>query len=259
MGRSETVVRSSRLLDRRRAVRRASRQRRLRATLAVVLLIGLAGGAWVLTRSPVFGLSRIDVVGAVRVTRQAIIDASGVRPGQNAMAIDLGAVTARVRAVPGVADARVERSGSLSLRIVIIEQRAVALVRSAGRRWYVDQSGRPVTVAGGRGVVPVIVFDGQRRALIDEGVSVAGAVRTVLDMLDRFPADLRARVRSFGPRLDGTVIVRLDAFQVNFGMPVAIDQKIVALGLVEGQVRRDGQRVRVIDVSAPDHPVARVR
>ena len=77
-------------------------------------------------RSSVFSLQKIDVVGAVSLSKQEIVDASGLHVGQSALGIDYNAVAARVRVLPGLADARVTREGSLGVKITVVELRSNA-------------------------------------------------------------------------------------------------------------------------------------
>src|SRR5687767_550181 len=108
MGRGELVL-SPKLFERRRSVRRAERRRRRRITAAVVVLLLVAGAAFTFTRSRFFALTSIEVVGVSILDRDAVIEASGLALGSNAVGLDLGAAAERVRSVDGVRDARVER------------------------------------------------------------------------------------------------------------------------------------------------------
>src|SRR5205807_6477691 len=103
----DKVVRSPRIAARRREVRAQKRRRRRRIIISLVIIGGIGYGAWALMRSSVFSLQKIDVVGITTVPKQQIIDASGLHIGQSALGINLVAVAARIRDVPGIEEAHV--------------------------------------------------------------------------------------------------------------------------------------------------------
>src|SRR6266536_1074543 len=138
---ADRVVRSPRIAARRRAVRAQQARRRRRILIAVVLIGSIGYGAWFLVRSSVFNLEKIDVVGTTTVQKDAVIAARGLHIGENALKVDLRAVAARVRALPGVADVRVEREGSLGIRISITQRIAAVEVHAGDSVWYLDRSG----------------------------------------------------------------------------------------------------------------------
>ena len=79
---ADRVVRSPRIAERRREVRAQKRRRRRRIIITLIVVAGIASGAWIMMRSSVFSLQKIDVVGAVSLSKQEIVDASGLHVGQ---------------------------------------------------------------------------------------------------------------------------------------------------------------------------------
>ena len=73
---ADRVVRSPRIAARRREVRAQKRRRRRRIIITLIVVAGIASGAWIMMRSSVFSLQKIDVVGAVSLSKQEIVDAS---------------------------------------------------------------------------------------------------------------------------------------------------------------------------------------
>src|SRR2546423_12522268 len=152
----DKVVRSPRIAARRHEVRAQKRRRRRRILASLIILAGIGYGAWALVRSSVFSLQKIDVVGATTVSKQQIIDASGLHIGQSALAINLQTVAARIRGVPGIEDARVAREGSLAIKIAVVERTAAIEVQGNGQKWFLDQQGVQIAESQVTGALPIV-------------------------------------------------------------------------------------------------------
>ncbi|HVL33143.1 MAG TPA: FtsQ-type POTRA domain-containing protein [Actinomycetota bacterium] len=243
----------------RRARKAARRRRRVRAAGISLLLAGIAAGGWQLTRTSMFDLSRITVVGARSVAPAEVISASGVRVGDNALSVDLADVARRVRELSFVRDVRVEREGAAGLRIVVIERVPVAEVRSGAGRWLVDEDGYRVAAARPKKKVPVIRVAVGERASTDASVSVPGAVRNVLLVWNRLDDDARRRAAWFLASPQGEITIQLGRTRVYFGRAEAIADKLLALELLHRRAAERGQELRTADVRSPTHPAARMR
>jgi cell division protein FtsQ len=251
----DKVVRSPRIAARRREVCAQRRRRRRRITIAVVLIAGMAYGAWALTRSSVFSLQQIDVVGARTVSEQSIIDASGLRMGQSALGIDLGAVATRVRSLPGIADARVVRQGSLAIRIEVVERIAAIEVRAGKAEWFLDQDGVQMEAAHRTSaVLPILELPSST------GITSVSPTdeENVLAIWDEMQPSLRALVSSFALTGDHTITFALGRTTVIFGTADQITEKLLAVRLVRARVAAEHRTLIRLDVRAPSHPAARI-
>jgi len=250
----DKIIQTPRFVARRRAVRAAQRRRYRRIAAAILTVALIAAGGIAASRSLLFDLNRIEVIGAVTVAREDVVRASGLRVGQSALGIDLSAAASAVEALPGVGSARVERDGSLALRIVVVERKATVEIRGNGRRWYLDDDGAVVQAKPTRRV-PVIV------AASAPGIGVSlppGTVRGVLVVWRAMPPVVRRAVESFDTPADGTIRFRLGHASVVFGSLERVEDKIAALILVRQRVARDGSTLLAVDLTAPDRPAARV-
>lgn len=251
---ADRVVRSPRIAARRREVRAQRARRKRRIVLAVVLLLGIAYGAWMLTRTSVFNLEKIEVVGAKTIPQSQIVAASGLRVGQNALGLDLRAVAARVRALPDIEDVRVTRVGSLEIRIEILERTAAIEVRSGKVRWFLDQRGVSLIDQKPRDGLPVILVAPPADVTAVSPVDASN----VLAIWAKMPVDMRARLTSFSLLPDGSITFDLRGTVVVFGTADQIDQKLLAVGLVSARVTAAHHRLVRVDVRAPSRPAARV-
>jgi len=125
--------------------------------LAVALVAGMVlwlGVPLLLRQAGFFRVRQIELVGVRYLAPAAVIGALRLAPGASVFD-DLDEITARVRALPGVADARVARRVPGSLKVIVKEVEPVAFVPGRGTRELsvVDGEGRPLP------------YDPSRRAL----------------------------------------------------------------------------------------------
>ena len=93
-------------------------------------------------RTQHFHVAKFEVTGQKRVERQAIIDASGVKPGTSLTALDPVVVQRTIESLPWVRTARVEAQLPSTLVIRIAEYQPFALLLSdTGKLLLVDRGG----------------------------------------------------------------------------------------------------------------------
>ncbi|MBI4728800.1 MAG: FtsQ-type POTRA domain-containing protein [Acidobacteria bacterium] len=281
------VVSSQRLNARRRAVRAAMIRRRRRTALVLALALSVSVGGWAFARSSFFALSRIEVAGVRALTAGDVIAASGLRVGQNVLGLDRTAIAARVRAMPLVRGAAVERVGPSTLRIEVVERTPALEVLASGENYWVDEDGRRFDGRPAAGVlVPIYRVPPARPVPADRSPDrLAGAashagsashatgapsaavrrpapgratVQAVLTVWRRLPPSMTREIRWFETGPGGILLLRLGAIEVILGSPDRIAEKAAAVEMVVGYSRAEGKRVRRIDVRAPRHPAASV-
>ena len=251
---ADRVVRSPRIAQRRREVRAQRRRRRRHIIIALVIVGGIGFGAWALVRSSVFSLQKIDVVGAVSVPKQQIVDASGLHIGQSALGIDYAAIAARIKGVPGIAEARVVREGSLGVKIIIVERTAALEVQTGEGNTFLDQHGVVIAASQIGPDVPNVK--------LPMSMSITQFTQddedNVLAIWRKMPAAMRGQLASFDLLTDHSVSIHLGTTLVIFGTADQIDRKLLAIRLVSARVAADHKRLVRIDVRAPDHPAAQI-
>ncbi|HEX9776272.1 MAG TPA: FtsQ-type POTRA domain-containing protein [Actinomycetota bacterium] len=250
---SGEVIRSPRIADRRRAVRLQQRSRRRRLVIAFALVVAAGAGAVLLTRSEVFQLDSIAVVGTRTVTDDTVREASGLAPGQNLLSIDLGAVEARVEELPAVLEARVTRDGSLGIVIEIAEREAVLGVRAGERRWFVDAEGRVVPAPDSG--VPVVDVGGDVAGPVTLDAAVVDGVVTLWRAL---PKRLRGRMSPIGTAPGGDLSFSVAGTAVRFGTLTHVKAKVHAFLRVRRRVLHAGDDLDAVDVSSPRRPAASI-
>ncbi len=130
-------------MARQRRHNRPSRRRGRFSGLYKVLSILLVAVAIIVACVVFFRVNSIEVEGNVRYTAQEIIDASGVKTGDNLIALPASRVSASIRAqLPYVEGVTIRRVYPDGLVIRVTERVASASVDSAEGRWLISSQGK---------------------------------------------------------------------------------------------------------------------
>lgn len=232
-----------RLAARARAQRHDRHRRLLRRTSIVALaLVPLCLLSWLLLSSPLLSVRRVEVVGAARLTPEAVRAAADVRTGTPLARVDTAGVRSRVAALAPVARVRVVRAWPGTLQVRLTERTAVAAMRQDDGSWVlVDRTGArfgpsPQPPAG----LPQLQAAAQQPA--GPGVEV----------LAELPAALRDQVAAVRvPSPSSVVLVLRDGRTVVWGPPGESRNKAA---VVAALLPRPG---RTIDVTSPGVAVVR--
>ncbi len=232
-------------------LRRGMPQTVIGRVLAAVAAIALFTGAtWTTTRSPLLDVDHIAVSGGALVTPAEATAGAGLRSGQPMVSVDTIDAERRLRRLPWVATAVVERAFPNTVRIHLTERVAVATAaRPAGGWVLLDAGGRVLAEGPDRtGDLPEVIGAGATPA---PGANMAGA-RPALDVAAALPDAIRAQVQSVN--LDGeAVTLRMGAKEIRIGPPTQLAAKVAALSVL---LERVGSRsVAVLDVRVPQAPV----
>jgi cell division protein FtsQ len=176
---------------------------------------GLAGQALAAVWRPMVAASagmgmtvkQVLADGRVETSQADILAAVGVRGGEAILGIDPDAARARVETLPWVRSAAVERRLPDTIRVRIVERRAVAWWQKDGKMVLIDRTGEPIRVTPTGRYQGLIVLVG------DDAPTHAAAL---LDMLAKEPAlaararaAVRVGARRWNVRLDDAIEVRL--------------------------------------------------
>jgi len=242
------------------------RRRRRRATAAVAVALVVSAGALALL-SPVAGVHTIEVVGATRTGSDAVRVATRLGSGEPLVRVDVAAATARVRDLPWVRRATLERRWPQAV-LVTVEERAPAAIapcQAAPDGCLVDSGGRVLApVAGdvaGADELPRLAGVPEAGA---PGSQVPEAAEGPLAVAVALPSALRplvSGVRGEGPE----VALDLQAPgrgasppTVRLGPPERLGEKLTAAATVLARTSVNG--LAVLDVRVPESPaLTRVR
>lgn len=226
----DRVTTHPRLRERREAVERDQSRKRRRRFVAAALVTAVGISAVAITRSPLFDVDHIIVVGAVRTGPEVVRTAAGIEAGEPMTSVDPAAVTRAVGELPWVDDVDVSRDWPGTVRIQVTERTAVA------------QADEMLVDGDGRVLGPV------------EGGDLMPEVRTgdhdAMATMDAMPDALRSEVRTASSDPDGEVTLELrDGITVLLGGQDGLRAKFAAIDGLLSQA--DRSTIATIDVTVP--------
>ncbi|MGO4256297.1 cell division protein FtsQ/DivIB [Marmoricola sp. RAF53] len=238
----ETVTLASREFRRRRFSARLRRWRPfLLAGLAVVLL---ATGIWLVFFSSAMTVRGVQVTGNTTLSATRVEAVAGAPLGKPLARADLGAIQARVEALPAVRSASVSRSWPHTVHVDVVERTPVAVVnRGSGLQAVDDQGVLFGRYASQPADLPLVRTAPDVKAdALAEAARVVGSLRS----------DIAARVDFIDVQTIDRIRLRLDDGRVvSWGSAEHSAQKAEVLAVLLQQ------KAQEIDVSVPGRPTTR--
>lgn len=223
-----------------------------RILAAVVAILLFTGATWTTTRSALLDIDHIEVTGAAVVTPDEATAGAGLRRGQPMISVDSAKAQRRLRGLPWVDTATVERAFPNTVRIHLTERVAAGIAaRPAGGWVLLDRSGRVLAERPDRPAdLPEILGAGETPA----PAATLNTARPALDVVAALPEAIRKQVTS--ATLDGeAVTLHTGVREIRIGPsdPRALAAKVAALSVLLERV--GGRSVAVLDVRVPQAPV----
>lgn len=178
-----------------RSHRNKTRRRRRRGRFAFLyrfISVVLAAAALLAACLVFFRIDRVTVEGNARYTAQEIADASGIRQGDNLIALPKGRIANRILLeLPYVAAVSIHRAFPDGAVLVISEHTAAAAVEGAGGWWYISAQGKlleqsdapgPLRISGITAVEPAA---GEKLTVAEEERDKLSYVLSLLAALEK--------------------------------------------------------------------------
>ena len=174
-----------RLAERRRQVEGARRTRVRRRVLAGLAVVTVLAALWGAVQSPLLDVEVVAPLGVTEpVQADAVVAATGVRPGDPLVFVDPGEIARRVERLPWVDTASVRRAWPAgAVEVAVTRRDPAAAVPAADGRWLlVDRTGQAIAESPDAAGVPVlggvaVGAPGDRLAPVDQVlVEVAAAL-----------------------------------------------------------------------------------
>ena len=210
------------------------------AGLGICLLVW--GGYQGLRRLSFFDIRRVELVGGHYLTPAAVARALQI-PAGTSIFDDLDPLLERVKAMPGVREARISRRLPGSLRVTIREAEAIALTERNGRLVPLDARGRPLPFD------PTLPADDLPLAPADSAVAAVLAL-----IRDTDPELYRGIDR--GARVRQDVALEVSGGRVLFRADATSDE-VRDLVLILGLLAREGRAWRELDARFTSRIVVR--
>ncbi|HVL90305.1 MAG TPA: FtsQ-type POTRA domain-containing protein [Actinomycetota bacterium] len=216
--------------------------------LTVTVLGGLVGGGVALTRSSLFALDGIEIAGVKMLSRAEVLEASGLRIGQNVLSVDAGRVESRVEDLPIVANASVERLYPSKVRIRVRERTPAAAAVVGGATWLIEASGRLIA--------PVAVPPAGMPRVTVRAEPGSPALEAALRLWSSLPDWARDKTTDLEAPEPEAIAARIGGTRIIFGDAESVLPKMQAVVAIFERAKTDGKRVKQIDVRAPHRPAA---
>ena len=211
---------------------------------AVLLVVVVVGGLWLVLFSQALAVKQVQVAGTEQLSADAVRAAAGDLEGEPLALLDLGGIENRIESVAEVRDAEVTRRWPDTIRIEIEERVAIAVVEIGDELRGLDSEG--------------VVFDRFRRApdglpRVETSVDArSDALREAAAVVDALPPDLARKVDHVEvATVDQISLVLRDERTVVWGSADESELKAEVLGPL---LSRPG---RTFDVTVPGQATVR--
>jgi cell division protein FtsQ len=239
-----------RIRARRIEVRRDEGRRRLSRLVEAGLVLAVAalfaGALW----TPLLDVDAVQVTGTEHLGAAEVATRAGIAVGDPLIGVDVGAVGARVVALPWVAQVTVSRRVGGVVVLDITERTPVARVIGPGGPMVVDAEGRVLGPAGAAPTDQLVLLE-DLASVPPPGAYLAGAASVPLAIAERLAVDAPGVVATL--RADDLVATLAQGGEVSFGDADFLDAKLRSLLTVLDQV--DLTCLGVIDLQLPGSPV----
>ena len=221
--------------------------------LAFALLAG-ALGAWFLAReTPLFALRTIEVSGGSAPTERQVRRVLATEVGHSLLKLDATRVESRLEDLPTVVSVRLDRAFPHELRVAVVPEVAVLVVRQGADSWLVSARARVIGTVqrGSHARLPRLWV--KRDVPVERGDTLGGDLAAGVLAVRPLPGARLPRVATVRMGDDGLTLALRSGLLIRLGEAEAIRLKLaVAARLVP--LLDDG--TAYVDVSVPERPVA---
>ena len=225
-------------------------------SLGIAFLIALAAvGAWLGARETgVFAVRTVDVGGASPAVASDVRKALASTRGTSLLKVDLDESLHHVESIPTVESARFDRAFPHTLRVVVVPERGVAIVRQGADSYLVARSGRVMGTADRHDRPKLARIWVDRSVKLVVGDPTTGDLRTAVAAVaplagSHFPG----RVSSVTATADALTLRLRSGLEIRLGDALDVPLKLTVAARVI-PLLEDG--TLYLDVSVPERPVS---
>lgn len=211
--------------------------------------------AWFVAReTAVFSVRTIEVAGAPAGVSAQVKRSLRATEGTNLLKFDMGASEQTVLALPTVAGVRFDRAFPHTLRVVVVPERAVAVVRQGANSYLLAESGRVMATVERRDRPALARIWITRDVKLQVGGRAEGDLRIAVSAVaplvgSGFPG----RVNSVTTTPTSLTLRLRSGLEVRLGDPLDVDLKLAVAARVIPLLTSD---TTYLDVSVPERPVS---
>ncbi|HXV94941.1 MAG TPA: FtsQ-type POTRA domain-containing protein [Gaiellaceae bacterium] len=235
---------------------------RLRTALVRVLgvlavLLAVLGLAYAAARyTSLFALQELEVTGGSAAVNEAVRTAGQPFLGESLVAIDRDEVRRRLAALPTVRAVRVDRAFPHTLRVAVVPERALAVVRNGQEAWLVSERGRVIRAADSAAAARPLVWTASEPDLAPgatvQGENVVLALQALRLLPERFPERV-VTARAYAGEI---TFVVAGGTEIRLGRADGLGLKLAVAARVLGSVTASERaELAYLDVSVPEKAV----
>jgi cell division protein FtsQ len=225
-----------------------------RSLLVGLGVLAIATGTYAVARqTSAFAVKHIEVRGGTALLRHDVRRALASFRGTNLLGLDGTAVVRRVEALPTVRSAEYDRSFPHTLRVRVVPEKPVAVLRRGKSSWLVSARGRVIARLRPHAEGPLSRIWVPRRTAVRPGTILGdasgGSAARLLALAARFPA----RIAVVSLAHDELVFHLRSGIELRLGAPTDVRLK---LAIARRALRVLPPGATYVDVSVPGRPVA---
>ncbi len=252
-----------RIRQRRVAVARSAGRKRLRATIASLLVVTVIALVWVVLNSPIFELHHFRVSGNQHETAAQIQGAAGLAGSPALLSISPTSAAKGIERLPWVKGAQVAKAWPWTVKVAIQERVPVAEVAGSNSIWLLtDSTGRVLSESKNAigGLPEILAAFGFRGESPNAGPTnprpgtwLTGQVLGDLAVAGGIPQDLVGSIPTIVSNSSGSITLGWGSeVNIAFGPPTDISSKFESLvTLIANKQVQGGDRV---DLTVPALP-----
>jgi hypothetical protein len=230
------------------------------ALLTVAGIVVIVALAYLAAReSSLFAVTRIEVAGAPATVAAQARAALRFADGQSLLRLDGDGVVSALDRLPSVYSASYDRDFPHTLRIWIVPERPVAVLRRGAGSWIVSARGRVIGAVrrGGLRLLPRIWLGATAVVRVGEIVRDPSGSLASRALSSFRGAGLGGRI-SFVKAEGGRLVAGLrTGLEIRFGLPVDLALKLaVVRSILPTLAASSAGGPRYLDVAVPERPVA---
>ena len=222
------------------------------ALVAVALGIGYAAARY----TALFALRELEVSGGSPAVDAAVREAGGAFLGESLVALDREEVQQRIAALPSVRAVRLDRAFPHTLRVTVVPERPLAVVRNGQEAWLVSERGRVIRAAPEAAGARPLVWTASEPDLRPGASVESERVRLALRALRALPPRFPERILAARTDAAGITFVLADGTELRLGTPDQLVLKLAVAARILGEVTAAEQaELAYLDVSVPERAV----
>jgi len=223
-----------------------------RSLLAGAGVAAIAASGYAIAReTSLFAINRVDVSGGSAAVDAQVARALAPLVGKSLVGLSGAEVLQRTGALPTVVSATYDRAFPNTLRVTIVPEHPVAVLRDGAAAWIVSARGRVIRPVAAQGALTLPrIWEGAKTVRVGEvlPLGLGGTLTRVLTEA----GSLRSRIGQ-AALLSGQLVFHLrSGLELLLGNPTEVALKVAVATKVMQQLPSG---TRSIDVSVPSRPV----